>query len=113
MSATPTTLFARSGSNRLYHFDFSRHSERAAGETILTATVTADAALTVGSPVIDGDFVQVRITGGAAGTTYAVTCAVTTSGGNTLSQVGYLAIDGGGTLSDPLGVDGGDYLGVD
>ncbi len=98
MSTTPATLFAKPGWSRLYHFDFSNYSERKAGDALTGATISADAGLTVGTPLIDGDFVQVRVSGGVADTTYEVACAVSTSGGDTLSQVGYLAVGSGGAV---------------
>jgi hypothetical protein len=113
MSTTPATLAAQSGSSRLYHFDFSRFSELLAGEAILTAEVTADDDLAIGTPVINGPLVQARISGGEEGATYEVACAVTTSGGSALSQAGYLAVGGGGPVVAGLGLeDGSDYLGL-
>lgn len=52
------------------------------GETITDTVITADAGITVGAPIEALGVVTVRISGGTAGTTYKVTCRITTSGGN-------------------------------
>lgn len=51
------------------------------GDTLSTATVTADTGLTVASHAIVGQTVTAWLSGGEAGTSYRATCQVTTTGG--------------------------------
>lgn len=89
----PDTLYKPAAASRRYNFDFSCFAEVVDdGETLTAATVTADASgLTIGTPAVSGAVAQVRISGGNVGV-YLLTCAATTSGGNTLVQEGYLEV---------------------
>lgn len=51
------------------------------GDSILTATVTADAGVTLGAKVIAGNLVQQFISGGTDGGVYKITCTMTTTQG--------------------------------
>ena len=57
------------------------------GETIVSQTVTADPGITVNAvnPLPSGaaTLIQIWLSGGAVGTTYTVTCQITTSAGRT------------------------------
>lgn len=73
-----------------YLFDFTPFPEIVAGETISSVSVPAVSGLTIGSPAVTaaltdgvaaGKGVEVAISGGTAGTTYAVSCRATMSGG--------------------------------
>lgn len=91
------------GESEVFDFDFSlrRQFQQDTPQTITgTPTVTSSpSGLTVGSPAI-GDseegvvdsVVQVRISGGTAGTEYTLVCTCTTSGGDTLKMVGKLVV---------------------
>lgn len=96
-----TTLEKRADWSRLYEFDFSSFAEVVAGETLSSPSVPAVTGLTIGTPSVSGSSILVSISGGTAGggtrlstgiTAYVVTCTVTTSGGRTLSLVGYLRV---------------------
>ena len=85
-------------------FDFI--SDLAVGETISTQTVTASvwsgtdaspSAIINGAATAAGTKVTQTITGGVVGVFYKLTCTITTSAGQTLIMIGYLAI-----ISDPL-----------
>ncbi len=52
-------------------------------DTLSTATVTAQAGLTIDSYAIVGDFVVYTVSGGTAGSKYKVTCIVVTVDGRT------------------------------
>jgi hypothetical protein len=85
--------------NRLYAFDFSGWAEMQRGLTLTSAVITvAPTGLTIGVPVIvpQANQIQVRISDGAADTTYLIQCKATTSGGDTISQKGNLAV-----IADP------------
>ena len=82
-----------------YTFDFS--SDLASGETISTKVVTAavysgtDASpsgIISGSATSSGAIVTQKITGGVLGVIYELLCQITTSAGQTLQQIGLLAI---------------------
>jgi len=64
-----------------YTFNWTDWLARSSNDTIVTALVTATDGLTiVSSAVIDGGRkVQAFISGGTAGTTYKVTCHITTT----------------------------------
>jgi hypothetical protein len=69
-----------------YDFDFSDFiNNTAAGDTISTANVTADAGITLGTKTIlsAGTTHKVKqwISGGVDGTSYVVTCRATTAAG--------------------------------
>lgn len=102
MSLQWTTLKKRADWDRLYEWDFSWAAEVAAGETLVSPSVPAVSGLTIGTPVVAGTSVTVRISGGTAGggtlqtggsTLYALTCVVSTSGGRTLSMRGYIRVE--------------------
>lgn len=87
------TLEKQPSESRLYDFDFS--ANLVDGETIstissLTSTPTG---LTVGSSVIDGGKVQVRLSAGTTQTLYKLTCRITTSLSNILELDGYLRVE--------------------
>jgi hypothetical protein len=84
---------------RQYSFNFL--SRLSAGETILTGTCSASvysgndptpSNIIQGAASINGPIVNQLITGGALGTIYEIACRVTTSLGQVLSLLGYLAI---------------------
>ena len=52
-------------------------------DTIATTTITAADGITVDSSATVGPLVTVWLSGGTAGTTYPVTCRITTDGGRT------------------------------
>lgn len=114
MAAVPTTLDASPGESRVFRFDFGRFAEILAGGTISGASVAADDALTVETPDSDTSFVDVRITipADTSAATYEVLCAVTTSAGDSLLQVGLLAVGGGGQLitSPAILLESGGFL---
>lgn len=79
---------------RYYEFDFSLFEEIDSGETISAPTVAfSPTGLTVAAPAVSGSIVQVLISAGTAGVKYEGLCTVTTSGGATLSQIGYLKVE--------------------
>lgn len=91
---TPVTLCKRAADAARFNFDFSRYREPRAGQAILTAAVASTpSGLTVGTPAVSGAYVQAQISGGAAGTTYLLTCTITTSGGATRTMQGYLEVE--------------------
>ena len=80
-------------------FDFT--SLLAIGETISTQTCTATvysgvdaspSAIISGSASASGAIVSQKITAGTVGVIYSVACAITTSAGQTLKLVGFLAV---------------------
>ncbi len=97
-----TTVEKRMDWNRLYEFDFSWAREVSEdSETLSSPSVPAVSGITIGSPVVNGSVIEVTISGGAVGggttlangtTAYVLTCTVTTSGGRTLSMLGYLQV---------------------
>lgn len=87
------------GETKTYAFDFS--SLLAVGETISTASCAATvysgtdaspSALISGSASISGAIVSQKLTAGALGVIYEVACTITTSAGQTLILVGYVAV---------------------
>lgn len=90
---THTILEKLAAWSRLYDFNFATFSELVAGQTISSpSVVSSPSGLTVGSPTVSSALVQVRLSGGTAGTDYSVTCSVTTSGSSTLTIVGILKV---------------------
>jgi hypothetical protein len=93
-----STLYKYPDDDRLYDFDFSLQAELVDGQTIASATVDqtvrsgGSGALTIGTPAISGGRVQVQITGGVEGSTYALTCEITTSSGSKIVGIGALHI---------------------
>lgn len=87
------------GETKTYAFDFA--SFLANGETLSTASVTATvysgvdvspSAIVSGSASISGTTATQLLTAGVVGVVYDVSCAVTTSAGQTLRLTGYVAI---------------------
>jgi len=85
MSVEPQ--FKMPGENRLYAVNFGNQPEiRDAGQT-LTGTPTVQSTpsgLTVGAPVINGNLVQFRLSGGTDLIDYTLTVLVSTSDGVTI-----------------------------
>lgn len=75
-------------------FDWSDFMALLNGDTLVIGgvTVTADTGITVSSATLDADIVYVRISGGTAGTTYRVTCAIETEGGEKDSMVAEITV---------------------
>lgn len=80
-------------------FDFA--GQLAAGETISTQVCTAavysgtdasPASVISGTASASGTVVTQTLTGGVSGVIYSIMCSITTSGGQTLQQLGRLAI---------------------
>lgn len=87
-------LTKRADWSRIYTFTFAVFAEPAGGETLSSPVVTGSpTGLTIGTPSVSGSTVTVRISGGTAGVTYDVTCAVTLSSGGALSMVGHLVVE--------------------
>jgi hypothetical protein len=87
------------GSNMNYPFDFT--NQLSSGES-LTAVVSVTASpagdLTLGTPAISGNTVQVKIGGGGTGKIYVLTCTVTSTG-----PVETLVDQGALSVNDPAG----------
>jgi hypothetical protein len=67
--------------------DFTLSFARELGaETIATTAWSATAGITLGATGNSTTAATVRLSGGTAGTTYTVTCTITTSGGRTLQR---------------------------
>lgn len=103
MMALPLTRRVKVSTEvRRYVFNFFARSEVVAGETLSSPTVTVSpsgptisgAAVLTSSlaGVPSGKGVSATISGGTAGTTYTLTCTVTTSGGSTLVCKGELEV---------------------
>ena len=92
-----THLVKGPSESRLYDFEFAATPEIDGGQTIVTATVTAEEttspALTIGTPTISGSRVQVRISAGKLGQLYELKCVITTSSSNTLETHHNLLVD--------------------
>lgn len=80
-------------------FDFT--SQLATSETISTKTVVctvysgtdaSPSSVVFGAASSSGAVVTQIITGGVSGVIYELACTITTSGGQTLKQAGYLAV---------------------
>lgn len=103
MAIPVTTIQKYTGEFRAFCFDFSNAPEVVAGETLSSPTVTVSpSGPTIGSPsvlssafddVASGKGIKVTVSGGTAGTTYTLTCTVTTSGGATLICKGLLPVE--------------------
>lgn len=80
----------------LFDFDFRKRRQfrGVPAQTITgTPTVAADGSgLVLGTPVVSGSVVQIRVSGGTSGTTYKITCTIVTSGGDTLRGFGRLRV---------------------
>jgi hypothetical protein len=66
-----------------YYIDWSNFLS--AAELINSMSVTAGAGLTVGATDFTGKVARVRLSGGTAGNSYAVTCLIGTSSGETFT----------------------------
>jgi len=66
-----------------YFIDWSNFL--ASTELIASVTVTAGAGLTVGATDFTGQVARVRLSGGTAGNTYALTCLIGTTSNETFS----------------------------
>lgn len=87
------------GETKTYPFDFS--SEIGSGVTLSSPVVTAavysgtdasPASIISGSASASGAIVSQKITAGVTGVIYELTCQVATSDGQTLQQVGLIAV---------------------
>ncbi len=91
------TLLKLPNESRVFLFDYSNFPELQATppDTIASGTVTpTPAGLTVsgGTPNSAQTGLQVTISGGTAGTAYALECEAVTAGGSTLGQTHYLNV---------------------
>lgn len=79
---------------RAFAMDFSNFAELAAGDSIssVTSLTVAPNGPTLGTSSISGAQVKFTIMGGTAGSTYTVSCQITTSSGATLKGIGTLVI---------------------
>jgi hypothetical protein len=77
---------------KYYVFDFSDELE--VGETISPnpAVTALPAGLTIGTPVINGQAVQVKLSSGTAGVSYVVTCKIGTSATEAIEGSGRLTV---------------------
>jgi hypothetical protein len=66
-----------------YFIDWSNFLAEA--ETIASVVFTATSGLTVGTTDFSGKVARARLSGGTAGSSYAVTCVITTSSSETFS----------------------------
>ena len=66
-----------------YYIDWSNFLS--AAELISSVSVTSDAGLTVGATDYTGQVARVRLSAGTNGNSYAVTCVIGTSSGETFS----------------------------
>jgi hypothetical protein len=73
-----------------YYIDWSQFLSTA--ETIASATFTADTGLSVGASDYTYKVARVRLSGGSDGKSYAVTCVITTSSGETFSVTKNLVV---------------------
>ncbi len=72
------------GDDVIFTFDWSRYL--ADLDAIEIAVVDGAAGLTVGDVHHTTTQVTVRVSGGTAGNTYDITCAITTTGGNSVER---------------------------
>lgn len=68
---------------RLFRFDFGEYEELEAGQTLTSTNLAVaeengDGALTIGTPVVNGDGVDVMLSGGTASAATSTTAAVVT-----------------------------------
>ena len=77
--------------DNIWYFEFGQTPQILAGQTISTASVTLiDGTMTLGSASINGSQVTFEASGGVAGMSATIGCAVTFSGGSVLSWRGIL-----------------------
>jgi len=85
------------GETRNYSFQFNQRTEIINGDTIssinsITATPTTTPPLSLGTQTISGTQVLCVISSGLSGTTYYVSCLITTSSGAVLECFGSLLV---------------------
>lgn len=99
---SPVVLHKSPSEVVLKNFSFAAHGDLSPTETILsvpTYTITAEDEVSptlvfYEPPAIDGQVVQVKLSGGTGGIVYSVQILVTTSNGQTLEAVGRLHVEG-------------------
>lgn len=77
----------------LYGIDFADRLDSGASLSVATWTV-APAGLAQSSATVDGTTASVKLSGGALGDAFLVTCRATTSDGQTLEETAILEIRG-------------------
>jgi hypothetical protein len=77
---------------RTVEFDWTAFLALLPGDSIASYPVTADSGITLGTPSIADDVVYVRVSGGTAGTSYRVTCTVTTTNGEVEGMVAVVTV---------------------
>lgn len=87
------------GETEIYQFDFAGRlgsgvtiSTQACTASVYSGTDVAPSAIISGSATASGSVVSQKITAGTAGVIYEITCTITTSDGQTLQLMGYLAV---------------------
>lgn len=93
-------LFKQPGETRYYSFDFSLQDEIVGGDTltgspvptVVQSTLSGSGALTLGSPLVSGNTVQLSVSGGVDGERYRLLCTVRTTGGFILQCAGELRV---------------------
>lgn len=76
---------------KYYVFNFADEMET--GETITSQSVTCSpSGLTIATPVGINQYVQVKLSGGTAGTAYLLKCRITTNVGETIDGSGRLVV---------------------
>lgn len=74
-----------------YAFDW-RAKLALVGDAISSAIPTAETGITLSAPSTAGGYVWFTLSGGTSGVTYKVECLVTTTGGETLYDEGYVRV---------------------
>jgi len=90
-----STLSKYAAESRTYTFDFSQRDEIIiSGDTIssINSVTVSPSGLTIGSTSISGKGVNAVISGGTSGSTYNLTCLITTSSGAILECQGTLLV---------------------
>ncbi|HEX7050206.1 MAG TPA: hypothetical protein VF188_08405 [Longimicrobiales bacterium] len=97
MTTSPQTLIKQPAENRLYDFDFVNllpaGASVASVEHLAATLEDGTGEIKLGTPVISGTRVQVRVEGGSDGALHKITCRVTDTVGNVVEQEGLLKID--------------------
>lgn len=91
MSISPTTIDKDPNAVLDYSFDWATHW-LATGETISTHTITVASGLTKDSDSESNGIVTVWLSGGTAGTEYAVACKIATSASRTDERTIYVRV---------------------
>lgn len=73
---------------RLFRFDFGEYEELEAGQTLTSTNLAVaeengDGQLTIGTPTVNGDGVDVMLSGGTTATEYDLKCTVQTNAATT------------------------------